>query len=78
VCVRYISPPPMDRGLPPPPFYRPRRKQFTGVPHCSSYVQWHGEQYDGVDDRPGESGFWRSVMACPVGTTRPGKYRTIA
>jgi hypothetical protein len=49
-----------------PSFYRPRRRQFTSVPHCSSYVWRYGAQYNGVDDRPGESGFRRSIMSCPV------------
>jgi hypothetical protein len=49
-----------------PSFYRPRRRQFTGVPHCSSYVCWYGVQCCGVDGRPGESCLWRGVMACPV------------
>jgi hypothetical protein len=40
-----------------PSFYRPRRRQFTGVPHCSSYVWRYGAQYNRVDGRPGESGF---------------------
>jgi hypothetical protein len=48
-----------------PSFYRSRR-QFTGVPHYSSYVWRHGAQYNGVDGRPGESVFRRSVVACPV------------
>jgi hypothetical protein len=33
VCA--VRRPPAAVGL---PFYRPRRKQFTSVPHCSSYV----------------------------------------
>jgi hypothetical protein len=49
-----------------PSFYRPRRKQFIGVPHCSGYVWRYGAQCSGVDGRPGESGFRRSVVACPV------------
>jgi hypothetical protein len=49
-----------------PSFYRPRRRQFTGVPHCSSYVWRYGAQCRGVDGRPVESRFWRDVMACPV------------
>jgi hypothetical protein len=35
------------------------------VLRCSSYV-WHGVQCGRGDDCPGESRFWRSVMACPV------------
>jgi hypothetical protein len=49
-----------------PSFYRPRRRQFTCVPHCIIYVWRHGAQCHGVDGRPGESCFWRDVMACPV------------
>jgi hypothetical protein len=47
-------------------FYRPRRKQFTSMPHCSSYVWRHGVHCHGVDGRPGESHFRRGVMACPM------------
>jgi hypothetical protein len=47
-------------------FYRPRRRQFTGVSHRFIYVWRHGVQCRGVDGRPGESCFWRDVMACPV------------
>jgi hypothetical protein len=36
------------------------------MPHYFSYVWRHGKQYNGVDGYPGESGFWRSVMACLV------------
>jgi hypothetical protein len=36
------------------------------VPHYSSYVWRYGAQYNGVYDRPGESGFRRGVVACPV------------
>jgi hypothetical protein len=49
-----------------PSFYRSRRSQFTGVSYCFIYVWWCGVQCCGVDDRPGESCFWRDVMACPV------------
>jgi hypothetical protein len=49
-----------------PSFYRPRRRQFTGVPHCFIYVWRHGVHCRGVNGRPGESRFWRDVMACPV------------
>jgi hypothetical protein len=49
-----------------PSFYRPRREQFTSMPHCSSYVWRHGVQCHGVGGRPGESRFWHGVMACPV------------
>jgi hypothetical protein len=49
-----------------PSFYRPRRKQFTGVPHWSSYVWRYGAQCRGVDGRPGESRFWHDVVVCPV------------
>jgi hypothetical protein len=49
-----------------PSFYRPRRGQFTGVPHCFIYMWGHGIQCRGVEGRPGESCFWRDVMACPV------------
>jgi hypothetical protein len=49
-----------------PSFYRPRRGQFTGVPHCFVYVWRHGVQCRGVDGRPGESCFWRDIMAWPV------------
>jgi hypothetical protein len=38
-----------------PSFYRPRRRQFTSVPHYFVYVQRHGVQRRGVDGRPGES-----------------------
>jgi hypothetical protein len=36
------------------------------VPDCSSYVWRYGAQYNGVDGRPGESGFrpgalWRAL-----------------
>jgi hypothetical protein len=36
------------------------------VPHCFIYMWRHGVQCHGVDGRPGESFFWRDVMACPV------------
>jgi hypothetical protein len=36
------------------------------VPHWSSYVWQYGAQCPGVDGRPGESRFWRNVVACPV------------
>jgi hypothetical protein len=36
------------------------------VPHCFINVWRHGVQCRGVDGRPGESCFWRDVMACPV------------
>jgi hypothetical protein len=36
------------------------------VSHCFIYVWRHGVQCCGVDGRPGESRFWRDVMACPV------------
>jgi hypothetical protein len=49
-----------------PSFYRPRRRQFLGVSHCSSYVWRYDAQYNVVDGRPGESIFQRSVVACPV------------
>jgi hypothetical protein len=49
-----------------PSFYRQRRRQFTGVPHCFMYVWRYDVQCRGVDGRPGESRFWRDVMACPV------------
>jgi hypothetical protein len=49
-----------------PSFYRPRRRQFTGVPHCFIYVWRHDVQCRGVDGRPGESCFRRDVMVCPV------------
>jgi hypothetical protein len=49
-----------------PSFYRPRRGQFTSVSHCFIYVRRHGVQCRGVDGCPGESCFWRDVMACPV------------
>jgi hypothetical protein len=49
-----------------PSFYRPRKRQFTGVPHCFIYVWRHDVQRRGVDSRPGESCFRRDVMACPV------------
>jgi hypothetical protein len=49
-----------------PSFYRPRRRQFTSMPHCFVYVKRHGVQRCGVDGRPGESCIWRGVMACPV------------
>jgi hypothetical protein len=49
-----------------PSFYRPRRKQFTSVPHCSNYVWRHGVQCHGVDGRPGESCFWQGVTVRPV------------
>jgi hypothetical protein len=49
-----------------PSFYRPRRRQFTIVPHCFIYVWMYGVQCHGVDGRPGESCFWRDVMAHPV------------
>jgi hypothetical protein len=47
-------------------FYRPRRRQFTSVPHCFIYVWGYGVQCRGVDGRPGESCIWWGVMACPV------------
>jgi hypothetical protein len=34
--------------------------------HCFIYVWRHGVQCRGIDGRPGESCFWRGVMACPV------------
>jgi hypothetical protein len=49
-----------------PYFYRPRRRQFTSVPHYFAYVQRHGVQRHGVDGHPGESCFRRGVMARPV------------
>jgi hypothetical protein len=49
-----------------PSFYRLRRGQFTGMPHCFIYVWRHDIQCRGVDGRPGESCFWRDVMACHV------------
>jgi hypothetical protein len=36
------------------------------VPHCYSYVWRHGVQCHGVDGRPGESCFWRGIVARPV------------
>jgi hypothetical protein len=54
-----------------PSFYRPRRRKFTSVPHCFIYVWRHGVQCRGVDGRPGESCFWRDVMACPVSVQEP-------
>jgi hypothetical protein len=36
------------------------------VPHCFIFVWRYGVQCRGVDGRPGESCFWRGVMACPV------------
>jgi hypothetical protein len=47
-------------------FYRPRREQFTCVPHYSPYVWRCGEQCHGVDDRPGESRSSRGVVARTV------------
>jgi hypothetical protein len=64
VQVSTIRRPPAARGL--PPFYRLRRRRFTGVPHYSSYVWRYGVQCRGVDGRPGESHFWLDVMACSV------------
>jgi hypothetical protein len=49
-----------------PSFFRLRRRQFTGVPHCFIYVWWRGIQCRGVDGCPGESRFRRDVMARPV------------
>jgi hypothetical protein len=49
-------------------FFRPRRKQFTSVPHYFAYVWRHGVQCHGVDGHPGESCLWRGVMACLVRT----------
>jgi hypothetical protein len=49
-----------------PSFYRPRRRQFTIVPHCFIYMWRYGLQCRGVDRRPGDSCFWRDVMAHPV------------
>jgi hypothetical protein len=49
-----------------PSFYRPRRRQFTSVPHCFIYVWGYGVQCRAVDGRPSESCIWRGVMACPV------------
>jgi hypothetical protein len=49
-----------------PSFYRQRRRQFTGVPHYSSYVWRYGAQCNGVDARLGKSSFRRSVVACPL------------
>jgi hypothetical protein len=49
-----------------PSFYRPRKSQFTGVPHYSSYVWRYGVQCRGVDGRPNESHFLRDVMAPPL------------
>jgi hypothetical protein len=49
-----------------PSFYRPRRRQFTSVPHCFIYVWRYDLQRRGVDGRPGESRFRRDVMVCPV------------
>jgi hypothetical protein len=43
-----------------------KRRQFTIVPHSFSYVWRYGVHRHGVDDRPGESRFWQSVMACLV------------
>jgi hypothetical protein len=36
------------------------------MPHYFAYVRRHGVQCHGVDGRPGESQFYRGVMACPV------------
>jgi hypothetical protein len=36
------------------------------VSHCSSHVWRYGAQYNGVDGRPGEFGFRRGIVACPV------------
>jgi hypothetical protein len=49
-----------------PSFYRLRRRQFTIVPHYFIYVWRYGIQCRGVDDRPGDSCFWRDVTARPV------------
>jgi hypothetical protein len=49
-----------------PSFYKPRRGHFTGVPHYFIYVRRHVILCRGVDGHPGESCFWRDVMACPV------------
>jgi hypothetical protein len=38
-----------------PSFYRPRRWQFTSVPHYFAYVWRHGVPRHGVDGRPSES-----------------------
>jgi hypothetical protein len=47
-------------------FYRPRRKQFTSVPHYSDYVWRHDVQCHGVDDCLGESCSCWGVVASPV------------
>jgi hypothetical protein len=49
-----------------PSFYRPRRRQFTSVPHYFAYVWRNGAQCRGVDGHPGESCLWWGVMARPV------------
>jgi hypothetical protein len=49
-----------------PSFYRPRRKQFTSVPHYFAYVWRHGVQCHGVDGCPGESRSCWGIMASPV------------
>jgi hypothetical protein len=64
VCVSAIRRPPAARGL--PLFYRPRRRQFTSVPHCFIYVWRYGVQRRGVDGWPSEARFWRDIMARPV------------
>jgi hypothetical protein len=59
---RPLSPQPGDC----PYFYRPRREQFTCVPHYFPYVWKHGEQCHGADGRPGESFPSRGIMVRPV------------
>jgi hypothetical protein len=49
-----------------PSFYRPMRKQFTSVPHYSSYVWRYDVQFHGADDRPGESCSCWDVVASTV------------
>jgi hypothetical protein len=49
-----------------PSFYRPRRRHLTSALHYFVYVWRHVVQCCRVDGYPGESCFWRGVMARPV------------
>jgi hypothetical protein len=55
---------PCGQGTTPP--FIGQRGGFTSVPHCFINVWRHGVQCRRVDGRPGESRFWRDVMACPI------------
>jgi hypothetical protein len=64
VCKCALSVVPCDRGIA-SPFYRPGGAVYNRAAQFS-YVWRYGARHHGVDDRPSESCFWQSVMACPV------------